>query len=258
MARVDGSETLALPRERVWALLNDPETLGAAIPGCHGLEREDGEEHRYRTAIAVAIGAVKGVYEGTVLYADIEEPERCTIKVSGRGDKGTIDGQGEIELRPAGDESTEVAYRGEFKITGPVAGVGQRLAPGVSRKMIVETLRNLESRGAPSESAGAAPESTPGPDGGDASSAPAPRGDVRPPASESAADRNPSTPAQASGAGGRPAPAPGTAGEGSATPGAGSGATREVEAFDPLPGWVRPVGLLALGLVVGFVIGRIV
>ena len=88
MARVDGSETLALPRERVWALLNDPDTLGAAIPGCHGLEREEGEKHRYRTSIAVAIGAVKGVYEGTVLYADIDEPERCTIRVSGEATRG--------------------------------------------------------------------------------------------------------------------------------------------------------------------------
>jgi len=217
--RVDGSETLALPRERVWALLNDPETLGAAIPGCHGLEREDGEEHRYRTTIAVAVGAVKGVYEGTVLYADIQEPERCTIKVSGRGDKGTIDGQGAIELRAAGDDSTEVAYRGEFKITGPVAGVGQRLAPGISRKMIVETLRNLERAG-----------DMPVPDAGDAPSAPGPRGDDRPSPSESLADRHPSTPAPES----------------------------DVKAFDPLPGWARPVGLLVLGLVIGFVIGRIV
>lgn len=214
MARVDGSETLALPRERVWALLNDPEVLGAAIPGCHGLEREEGEEHRYRTAIAVAVGAVTGVYEGTVLYADIEEPERCTIKVSGRGDKGTIDGQGEIELLATGEE-TEVAYRGEFKLTGPVAGIGQRLAPGVSRKMIIETLRNLERSGAAPEpvAAEAPPE--------DATAAsPAPAG-------EETADGGPSTP-------------------------------REVEPFDPTPAWVRPAGLLVLGLVVGFVIGRIV
>ena len=214
MARVDGSEILALPRERVWQLLNDPETLGAAIPGCHGLERDDEEEHRYRTAIAVAVGAVKGVYEGTVLYADIEEPERCTIKVAGRGDKGTIDGQGEIELREAGSDSTEVAYRGEFKITGPVAGVGQRLAPGISRKMIVETLRNLERSGRPPETTDAgAGEAVPGP-----------------------ADA-------AAGEGGTPRPA---------------APAREVEAFDPVPGWVRPLGLLVLGLVIGFVIGRIV
>jgi carbon monoxide dehydrogenase subunit G len=255
MARVDGSETLALPRERVWALLNDPDTLGAAIPGCHGLEREEGEEHRYRTAIAVAVGAVKGVYEGTVLYADIAEPERCTIKVSGRGDKGTIDGQGEIELREAGAGSTEVAYRGEFKLTGPVAGIGQRLAPGISRKMIVETLRNLEQSG-----------SAPGPaDAGTGEAPPGPGGSDRPPPSESSAGRHRPTPAP--GHEGRPVapPAREPDGEGSATPDGGRGAgegrstpAQAVEAFDPLPGWVRPAGLLVVGVVIGFVIGRIV
>ena len=226
MARVEGSEILALPRERVWQLLNDPETLGAAIPGCHGLERDGEEKHRYRTAIAVAVGAVKGVYEGTVLYADIEEPERCTIKVAGRGDKGTIDGQGEIELREAGSDSTQVAYRGEFKITGPVAGVGQRLAPGISRKMIVETLRNLERSGRPPETTDAgAGEALPGPADAAASEA-------------------------------LPGPADAAASEG-VTPRPAAPA-REVGAFDPVPGWVRPLGLLVFGLVIGFVIGRIV
>ena len=233
MARVDGSETLALARERVWELLNDPEMLGAAIPGCRGLERDEEEEHRYRTSIAVAIGAVKGVYDGTVVYADIAEPERCTIKVSGRGEKGTIDGQGEIELRAA-EAGTEVAYRGEFKLTGPVAGIGQRLAPGVSRKMIIETLRNLEA-------SGAVP--------------PGPRSDDRPAALRSSAGRRPSTPPRAGVAGGPATSAPqGAEGGGPPIPGRGG----DVEPFNPLPGWVQPVGLLLIGAVIGFVIGRIV
>lgn len=146
MPRVDGTERLALPRAEVWRLLNDPDILGASIPGCRGFERDSEGEHRYRTAIKVAVGAVTGVYEGTVEYTDVQEPERCTIAVDGKGDKGTISGQGEITLTEAGSE-TEVGYRGDFKITGPVAGVGQRMAPGVSRKMIVETLRNLERHG---------------------------------------------------------------------------------------------------------------
>jgi carbon monoxide dehydrogenase subunit G len=147
MAKVEGNELLDLPRDEVWRLLNDPESLGASIPGCSGFERDGESEHRYRTAITVAVGAVKGVYEGTVEYLDVQEPERCTIVVSGRGDKGAIDGRGEITLEPR-ERQTDVGYSGDFKLTGPVAGVGQRLAPGISRKMIVETLRNLEQRGA--------------------------------------------------------------------------------------------------------------
>jgi len=147
MTKVEGSELLELPRSEVWRLLNNPEVLGRSIPGCRGFERDPDAEHRYRTAITVAVGIVSGVYEGSVSYLDVEEPERCTIVVSGRGDKGTIEGRGMITLAER-VQRTEVAYRGDFKITGPVAGVGQRLAPGISRKMIVETLRNLEREGA--------------------------------------------------------------------------------------------------------------
>ena len=146
MPRVEGSEQLALSQARVWGLLNDPETLAASIPGCRGFERDGDAEHRYRTAITVAAGAVTGVYEGTVEYIDVTEPERCTIVVAGKGDKGAIDGRGLITLAASG-EQTEVGYQGDFKLTGPVAGVGQRLAPGISRKLIVETLRNLERHG---------------------------------------------------------------------------------------------------------------
>ena len=159
MPRVEGSEQLALSQARVWGLLNDPETLAASIPGCRGFERDGDAEHRYRTAITVAAGAVTGVYEGTVEYLDVAEPERCTIVVAGKGDKGAIDGRGLITLAASGDQ-TEVGYEGDFKLTGPVAGVGQRLAPGISRKLIVETLRNLERHGdapgpAPAPQAGA-------------------------------------------------------------------------------------------------------
>jgi carbon monoxide dehydrogenase subunit G len=166
MPRIEGSETLELPREEVWRLLNDPQALGSSIPGCRGFERDREAEDRYRTAIKVAVGAVTGVYEGTVEYRDVEEPERCTIAVSGRGKKGTIDGEGAVTLSAA-DGRTEVTYRGDFKLSGPIAGVGQRLAPGVSRKIIVETLHNLE-RG------GAAPEPEPPPAAAEAAVSPEP------------------------------------------------------------------------------------
>jgi uncharacterized protein len=158
--RVEGTEHLNVSREQVWRLLNDPDTLAASIPGCRGFERDAEAERRYRTAIKVAVGAVTGVYEGTVEYTDVAEPERCTIVVAGKGDKGTIDGKGAITLAPSAG-GTEVGYEGEFKLTGPVAGVGQRMAPGVSRKMIVETLRNLERHAEPDAPAAAA-----GPAGG--------------------------------------------------------------------------------------------
>jgi carbon monoxide dehydrogenase subunit G len=225
MPRVDGTERLALPRADVWRLLNDPEILGASIPGCRGFERDGDAEHRYRTAIKVAVGAVTGVYEGFVEYTEVHEPERCTIVVEGKGDKGTISGQGEISLAEA-EGATEVGYRGDFKITGPVAGVGQRMAPGISRKMIVETLRNLERHG----NAGT-PASEPA-----AEAAPAQAASPAPAAAPETAQPTPAAPAARA-----PAASPDPGGD---------------DAFRPLA--VSPRVAFAAGCVVGGVIVAIV
>jgi uncharacterized protein len=142
---VEGQELLALPPVEVWRVLNDPDVLARAIPGCSGFERLP--DSRFATTLTVVVGPVRGVYEGTVEYRDVEPPNRCSITVQGRGDQGTIAGTGAISLAPAG-EGTAVAYEGSFKITGRVATVGQRMVPGVSRRLIVDTLRNLEAEGA--------------------------------------------------------------------------------------------------------------
>lgn len=144
MPRVEGRERLSLEPGEVWRLLNDPDVLGRSIPGCGGFEAA--ADGAYRASIAVAVGAVKGVYAGTVEYRDVVAPERCTIAVAARGEKGAIEGEGRLTL-VALEGETDVAYEGTFKLTGPVAGMGQRLAPGISRKLIVETLRNLERVG---------------------------------------------------------------------------------------------------------------
>lgn len=156
MATVKGSETLALPRAEVWRRLNDPDVLGASIPGCSGFELiGDG---RFQTTLTVVVGPVRGSYAGTVSYLDVEPPDRCTIVVEGKGDKGSIEGRGALELADR-EGATEVSYQGSFKLTGPVAGVGQRLAPGVSRRLILQTLRNLEAAdGAPSPPPNVTPE----------------------------------------------------------------------------------------------------
>ncbi len=142
MPKLTGREELALPPDRVWALLNDPAALGSAIPGCGGFERRG--DGLFDTTLSLVIGPVRGVWSGTVEYRDVEPPTSCTIVIRGSGDKGSIEGQGALTLA-AREDRTEVAYEGTFRLTGPVAGVGARLAPGISRRMIVETLRNLES-----------------------------------------------------------------------------------------------------------------
>ncbi len=140
MPQIEGSEHLALSVEEVWKRLNEPAMLAEAIPGCRTMTAED--EGRFRTTLDIAVGAVRGTYDGFVFYEDLEPPERCTIAIEGKGTHGSIEGRGTLSLVMTAD-GTAVNYVGRFDVQGRVAGVGARVMSGVSRKLIVETLRNL-------------------------------------------------------------------------------------------------------------------
>ena len=130
---LNGSYTFDAPPARVWDLLLDPTVISACIPGCQGME-PDGED-RYRVKLTVAIAAITGAYEGTVVITDKVAPSSYKLAVEGQGKPGFAKGDSSITLRADGDK-TIVDVSGTVQTGGPIARVGQRLIGGVSKMML--------------------------------------------------------------------------------------------------------------------------
>lgn len=139
--KVEGTYTFPAPRDRVWALLNDPGVLARATPGVKTLEPQGADT--YKATIEVGVGPVKGAYDGTVSLTDKVPPERMTLKVEGSGRPGTIRARGELRLEE-GDGQTVVTYTGDAQITGLIASVGHRLIGGVAKQMAGEFFKAVE------------------------------------------------------------------------------------------------------------------
>ena len=129
---ISGSYTFNAPPGRVWDLLMDPAAIASCIPGCEKLEPEG--EDRYRARLTIALAAITGTYDGTVVISDKVPQESYRLTVEGQGRPGFVKGNAAIALRPEG-AGTVVEVRGEVQTGGPIARVGQRLISGVSKMM---------------------------------------------------------------------------------------------------------------------------
>ncbi len=138
--KISGTHTLALPQERAYQIMQDPEVLARAIPGCESLEKIGPDE--YRMKMKMALASLSGAFEGKVRITEQSPPDSFRLVVEGAGKIGFVKGEGLLKLR-AVEGGTEVAYDGDAQVGGTMAAVGQRLIDGTSKMMIKKFFEKL-------------------------------------------------------------------------------------------------------------------
>jgi carbon monoxide dehydrogenase subunit G len=140
--KISGSYTLPLPREKAFALLQDPEALARSMPGCESLERIGPDE--YRMKMKMALASLSGAFDGKVRIADSKPPESFRLIVEGSGRIGFMKGEGLLTLTDV-EGGTAVGYEGDAQIGGTLAAVGQRLVDGTAKMLIKHFFEKLAS-----------------------------------------------------------------------------------------------------------------
>ena len=129
--KVTGEHTFRLSRDQVWAGLQDPKILAAAVPGARRLHPTGPDE--YEITVDVGVGSVKGTYEGTFALTDKQEGEACTVRASASGRPGSVEAVAQMRLAER-DGGVLLTYEADATVTGPLAGVGQRLMGAAARR----------------------------------------------------------------------------------------------------------------------------
>lgn len=139
--KLEGSYTFDAPRELVWEMFFDPEVLARTMPGCEKLDRI--AENSFEGRMRMQVGPVQGIFKGTVVLSDLQEPESYHMEVDGQGPSGFMKGEGDIRLE-AVDGGTVMHYVGEAQVGGRIAQVGQRLMESSARAIVKQSLDNLD------------------------------------------------------------------------------------------------------------------
>lgn len=143
---VTGSYTFNAAPDRVWSLLMDPDVIASCIPGCERFEPAG--EDRYRARLAVALAAISGSYDGTIVISDKVPHSSYRLVADGQGRPGFVKGDSAITLRAEGDV-TIVDVKGVVQMGGPIARLGQRLVGGVAKMMMDRFFGCLQSKVTP-------------------------------------------------------------------------------------------------------------
>jgi uncharacterized protein len=151
--KINGDHDFRASRAQVWDALNSPEILAATLPGARRLEPTGPDE--YALSVDVGVGSVRGTYEGTFALSDKQERESCTVTATASGRPGSVTAVASMRLADNG-EGARMSYEADANVTGPLAGVGQRLMGAAARRTTEQFLSALDERivsGAPAAAA---------------------------------------------------------------------------------------------------------
>ena len=143
-----GEYRIPAPRERVWAMLNDPNVLRECIPGCESLEGSPAEGFAAR--VTTKVGPVKATFNGQVTLSNVKPPESYTISGEGKGGvAGFAKGGADVHLAEDG-AGTVLTYAVNAQVGGKLAQLGSRLIDSTvqeARRPVLLVVRGEGRRG---------------------------------------------------------------------------------------------------------------
>lgn len=141
--QLTGKHILNAPPGKVWDMLMDKDSLAKVIPGIVSLEQVG--EDSFASTLRVKLGPVNGLFSGNLQLEDKSEPRNFNLKVQQKSKIGNANATVKIDLTPVDDSQTEVSFDGDAKLSGVLAGMGQRVIGGVANTLSKQFFANLEN-----------------------------------------------------------------------------------------------------------------
>ena len=137
-----GKHILNAGPEKIWPLIMDTDTLARIVPGVSRLEKVS--ENNFKSILDIKMGPVNGSFTGNLQLDDVVDQKGFTLKVQQNSKIGNANAAIKVDLVPVQDNQTEISFDGDVKLSGLMAGIGQRLLGGVSNTLTKQFFDNLE------------------------------------------------------------------------------------------------------------------
>ena len=139
---IQGKYPIVASTQDVWNHLMDPEVLKRITPGISELNHLG--DDKYKAISTVKIGPVKGSFEGQLELRDKVENTAATIVIDQKSKIGNVSAEIRMQLNTS-ETTTEIDYKGEAKLSGKIAMMGQRIIGGVISSLSRQFFKALDN-----------------------------------------------------------------------------------------------------------------
>lgn len=142
--RFAGTLQIQSPRQRVWAFVTDPQSVGACVPGLDQLEVVD--DTHFRAVVRAGIGPVRGKFSFDVAWQELTEPSHARMTARGKAPGSAVTVDSGMDLTEVADGGTALAWSADVVVHGMIASVGARLLDGFAAKQTQQFFECLRER----------------------------------------------------------------------------------------------------------------
>jgi uncharacterized protein len=137
---LNGVERIQADRDTVRTFVTDPEQVGRCMPDLQDLKVSD-SQHMI-AMVRVGVGPIRGTFKMEIELLQGTDSE-AAMKLKGSGMGNGIAMSSTMQFVPAEGGVTELHWKAEATVSGPLAGIGGRLLEGQAKKTTEQLFSNI-------------------------------------------------------------------------------------------------------------------
>ena len=144
--KLAGRIPVAAPPDAVWALMLDPLTLAACVPGVRDVRAVD--ERTFTGSITAAVGPMNGEFSFTSVITRAAFPDALEVTMQGVDSvtKSRLEAVVTASVAESSPGATELAYAADVAVKGRLAILGEMVLRATATMMIGQVTRCLRAR----------------------------------------------------------------------------------------------------------------
>lgn len=140
--QLEGKQVIKAPQAKVWEFIADPQKIAQCLPDLQKLTVKDSKT--FTVMVKAGIAFVRGDFKFDFTLLDQTPPSHSRFEALGKGAGVSIKMTASIDLKPTGENSTELSWILDVELGGLLGEISPSLIQGSANKLTQQFFQSVK------------------------------------------------------------------------------------------------------------------